>query len=351
MSIFKNEPFLIGEIGVNYYDIAKLKNISNMEAAKLMVKEAKDAGCDGVKFQTYKAETIASRNSPAYWDLNEEPTTSQFELFKKFDSFGYEEYKELAEYCKEIGIMFLSTPFDYDSIDYLDELMDVYKISSSDLNNTPFIQKILTKNKPIIISTGASTMEEVKNTISLIEKTNPNVDIGILHCVLSYPTDYSDANLLMIKNLKDSFPQYEIGYSDHTKPDSQMLTLTTAYLYGASIIEKHFTLDKSLKGNDHYHAMNPDDIRVFKENIKFIKTINGQYNKEPLECETQSRLQARRSIVALRDILKGTIITEEDLTFKRPGSGISPDKINSVIGKTATVNIKADDILDESMLK
>lgn len=351
MSIFKNEPFLIGEIGVNYYDIAKLKNISNMEAAKLMVKEAKDAGCDGVKFQTYKAETIASRNSPAYWDLNEEPTTSQFELFKKFDSFGYEEYKELAEYCKEIGIMFLSTPFDYDSIDYLDELMDVYKISSSDLNNMPFIQKILTKNKPIIISTGASTMEEVKNTISLIEKTNPNVDIGILHCVLSYPTDYSDANLLMIKNLKDSFPQYEIGYSDHTKPDSQMLTLTTAYLYGANIIEKHFTLDKSLKGNDHYHAMDPDDIRVFKENIKFIKTINGKYNKEPLECETQSRLQARRSIVASRDILKGTIITEDDLTFKRPGSGISPDKINSVIGKTATANIKADDILDKTMFK
>ncbi|WP_461462860.1 N-acetylneuraminate synthase family protein [Methanobrevibacter sp.] len=349
MSIFKNEPFLIGEIGVNYYDIANLKNISNMEAAKLMVKEAKDAGCDGVKFQTYKAETIASRNSPAYWDLNEEPTTSQFELFKKFDSFGYEEYKELAEYCKEIGIMFLSTPFDYDSIDYLDELMDVYKISSSDLNNTPFIKKILTKNKPIIISTGASTMEEVKNTINLIEKTNSNVDIGILHCVLSYPTDYLDANLLMIKNLKDSFPQYEIGYSDHTKPDSKMLTLTTAYLYGASIIEKHFTLDKSLKGNDHYHAMDPDDIRVFKENIKFIKTINGQYNKEPLECETQSRLQARRSIVASRDILEGTIITEEDLTFKRPGSGISPDKINSVIGKTATANIKADDILDESM--
>ena len=142
MSIFENEPFLIGEIGVNYYDIAKLKNISNMDAAKLMVKEAKEAGCDGVKFQTYKAETIASRNSPAYWDLNEEPTTSQFELFKKFDGFGYEEYRELAEYCREIGVMFLSTPFDFDSVDYLDEFMDIYKISSSDLNNIPFIKKI-----------------------------------------------------------------------------------------------------------------------------------------------------------------------------------------------------------------
>ncbi len=351
MSIFENEPFLIGEIGVNYYDIAKLKNISNMDAAKLMVKEAKEAGCDGVKFQTYKAETIASRNSPAYWDLNEEPTTSQFELFKKFDGFGYEEYRELAEYCRKIGVMFLSTPFDFDSVDYLDEFMDIYKISSSDLNNIPFIKKILTKNKPIILSTGASTMEEIKNTIDIIEDTNPNVDVGILHCVLSYPTDYSDANLLMIKNLKDTFPDYEIGYSDHTKPDNQMLTLITSYLYGACIIEKHFTLDKSLKGNDHYHAMDPDDVRTFKENIKFVKTINGQYNKEPLECEKQSRIQARRSIVAARDILKGKSIVKDDLTFKRPGSGISPDKIDSVLGKTAIMDIKADDILDENMFE
>ena len=351
MSIFENEPFLIGEIGVNYYDIAKLKNISNMDAAKLMVKEAKEAGCDGVKFQTYKAETIASRNSPAYWDLNEEPTTSQFELFKKFDGFGYEEYRELAEYCRKIGVMFLSTPFDFDSVDYLDEFMDIYKISSSDLNNIPFIKKILTKNKPIILSTGASTMEEIKNTIDIIEDTNPNVDVGILHCVLSYPTDYSDANLLMIKNLKDTFPDYEIGYSDHTKPDNQMLTLITSYLYGACIIEKHFTLDKSLKGNDHYHAMDPDDVRTFKENIKFVKTINGQYNKEPLECEKQSRIQARRSIIAARDILKGKSIVKDDLTFKRPGSGISPDKIDYVLGKIAIMDIKADDILDENMFE
>ena len=194
-------------------------------------------------------------------------------------------------------------------------------------------------------------MEEIKNTIDIIEDTNPNVDVGILHCVLSYPTDYSDANLLMIKNLKDTFPDYEIGYSDHTKPDNQMLTLITSYLYGACIIEKHFTLDKSLKGNDHYHAMDPDDVRTFKENIKFVKTINGQYNKEPLECEKQSRIQARRSIVAARDILKGKSIVKDDLTFKRPGSGISPDKIDSVLGKTAIMDIKADDILDENMFE
>ncbi|MCI6931203.1 MAG: N-acetylneuraminate synthase family protein [Methanobrevibacter boviskoreani] len=351
MSIFKNKPFLIAEIGVNYYDIAKKENISNMEAAKLMVKEAKESGCDGVKFQTYKAETIASKNSPAYWDLNEEPTTSQFELFKKFDSFGKDQYRELADYCNEIGIMFLSTPFDFESVDYLDEFMDVYKISSSDLNNIPFIKKIALKGKPIILSTGASTMEEVKNSIKVIEDTNPDIEIGILHCVLSYPTDFEDANLLMIKNLKDTFPDYDIGYSDHTKPDDKMLTLTTAYLYGADIIEKHFTLDKTLKGNDHYHAMDPDDVRVFKDNIRFINTINGQYEKVPLPCESESRLQARRSIVAASDIQKGQRITEEMLTFKRPGSGISPDKIDSVIGKTAKSNIYSDDILSYDMFE
>ena len=143
MNIFNKRPFLIGEIGVNFYDIAKKENITPMDAAKLMIKEAKNAGIDAVKFQTYKAEKIASRNSPAYWDLDEEPTTSQFELFKKFDTFGPEEYRELAEYCREVGIMFLSTPFDFEAIDFLDDLMDVYKISSSDLTNIPFIKAII----------------------------------------------------------------------------------------------------------------------------------------------------------------------------------------------------------------
>ena len=128
MEIFKQKPFLIAEIGVNYYDIAKKENITNMDAAKLMIKEAKDSGCHAVKFQSYKANTLASKNSPAYWDTNEEPTQSQYELFKKFDKFTSTEYKELAEYCKKIGVMFLSTPFDFESIDYLDEFMDVYKI-------------------------------------------------------------------------------------------------------------------------------------------------------------------------------------------------------------------------------
>lgn len=350
MNIFNKRPFLIGEIGVNFYDIAKKENITPMDAAKLMIKEAKNAGIDAVKFQTYKAEKIASRNSPAYWDLDEEPTTSQFELFKKFDTFGSEEYRELAEYCREVGIMFLSTPFDFEAIDFLDDLMDVYKISSSDLTNIPFIKAIALKNKPIILSTGASTLKEIKEAVNAIEEVS-NVDIGLMHCVLSYPTKDEDANLLMIKDIKEQFEGYDIGYSDHTKPDDKMLILTTAYLYGANIIEKHFTLDKTLTGNDHYHAMDVEDVKTFNENIELINKIKGKKVKQPLVCESLSRKEARRSIVASKDIKKGEEITRDNITFKRPGTGISPSKVDEIIGMNANEDITEDTLLTYEMLE
>lgn len=350
MNIFNKRPFLIGEIGVNFYDIAKKENITPMDAAKLMIKEAKNAGIDAVKFQTYKAEKIASRNSPAYWDLDEEPTTSQFELFKKFDTFGPEEYSELAEYCREVGIMFLSTPFDFEAIDFLDDLMDVYKISSSDLTNIPFIKAIALKNKPIILSTGASTLKEIKEAVNAIEEVS-NVDIGLMHCVLSYPTKDEDANLLMIKDIKEQFEGYDIGYSDHTKPDDKMLILTTAYLYGANIIEKHFTLDKTLTGNDHYHAMDVEDVKTFNENIELINKIKGKKVKQPLVCESLSRKEARRSIVASKDIKKGEEITKDNITFKRPGTGISPSKVDEIIGMNANEDIAEDTLLTYEMLE
>ena len=350
MNIFNKRPFLIGEIGVNFYDIAKKENITPMDAAKLMIKEAKNAGIDAVKFQTYKAEKIASRNSPAYWDLDEEPTTSQFELFKKFDTFGPEEYRELAEYCREVGIMFLSTPFDFEAIDFLDDLMDVYKISSSDLTNIPFIKAIALKNKPIILSTGASTLKEIKEAVNAIEEVS-NVDIGLMHCVLSYPTKDEDANLLMIKDIKEQFEGYDIGYSDHTKPDDKMLILTTAYLYGANIIEKHFTLDKTLTGNDHYHAMDVEDVKTFNENIELINKIKGKKVKQPLVCESLSRKEARRSIVASKDIKKGEEITRNNITFKRPGTGISPSKVDEIIGMNANEDITEDTLLTYEMLE
>ena len=343
------KPFLIAEIGVNFYDIAEKENISDMDAAKLMIDEAKACGVDAVKFQSYKAETIASRNSPAYWDLSEEPTTSQFELFKKFDKFGADEYRELASYCKEVGIMFLSTPFDFESVVYLDEFMDIYKISSSDLTNIPFIKYIASKNKPILLSTGASTLKEIKNAVEAIEEVSYS-NIAIMHCVLSYPTADEDANLLMIKDLAEHFPDYEIGYSDHTKPDENMFILTTAYNYGATIIEKHFTLDKTLKGNDHYHAMDAQDVIKFKENVNFISKINGRKNKQPLICESSARKEARRSIVASRNIKKGELISMDNITFKRPGTGISPAETDQVIGKQAIEDIQEDTLISYEML-
>jgi len=339
-----NSPFIIAEIGVNYYDIAKKLNISVLEAAKLMIKESKEAGADAAKFQSYKAEKIASKQSPAYWDQTEESTSSQYELFKKFDKFGKDEYEELASYCTSIGIKFMSTPFDFESADYLNDFMDIYKISSSDLTNLPFIKHMAQKQKPIFLSTGAATIGEIESAVNCILETG-NRDIAIMHCVLDYPTANENANLNMIKHLQEIFPGYLLGYSDHTKPDESMLILTTAYEYGAIIIEKHFTLDKNLKGNDHYHAMDTEDLRKFNRNIELLRVIKGEYCKRPLECEQSARKQARRSIVLTRDVKQGEKISKDLITFKRPGTGISPSDLEKVIGRKVASDLVEDTIL------
>ena len=350
LNIFNKKPFLIADIGVNFYDVAEKESISDMDAAKLMVDEAILCGVDAVKFQSYKAENIASRNSPAYWDLSKEPAESQYELFKKFDKFGADEYRELSDYCRKNGMMFLSTPFDFDSVDYLDELMDIYTVSSSDLTNIPFIKYIASKNKPILLSTGAATLKEIKDAVKAIEDVS-TVDIAVMHSVLSYPTAYEDANLLMIKDLVNHFPDYEIGYSHHTKPDENMVVLTTAYNYGATILEKHFTLDKTLSGNGHSHAMDPSDVHKFRRNVEFLSKINGSSNKQPLICESSLRRETRKSIVAKKDIKKGETISSSHVTFKRPGTGISPGEIDEVIGKTAKIDICEDTLIDFEMLE
>jgi len=343
------EFVLIAEIGVNYYDIAKKDVISPMDAAKLMVKEAKDAGIYAVKFQTYKASTLAAKNSPSYWDTNEEATTSQFELFKKFDSFSYNEYKELSEYCDDLGIEFLSTAFDIESADYLYDLMDVYKISSSDLTNLPFVEHQAKKGKSILLSIGASDKDEIDKTIEII-KANNDQPIVLLHCVLEYPTPFEHANLNRIVTLKEKYPDLIIGYSDHTKPDYHVDVVKTAYNLGALVVEKHFTLDKTLPGNDHYHAMDPEDARKIVEGVEFIKSIRGSYEIKQLESETDSRLNARRSLVAKCDIKKGEVIKREMLTFKRPGTGISPAKIKEIIGKVARIDMTEDTIITYDMI-
>ncbi len=340
---------LIAEIGVNYYDIATERGISNMDAAKLMVKEAKAAGIHAVKFQTYKAGTLAAKASPYYWDITEEPTRSQYELFTKFDSFGYAEYKELKEYSDSIGIEFLSTAFDIESADYLDELMNVYKISSSDLSNIPFIEYQAKKNKPILLSVGASNEDEIKRALSAIRK-NTDAPVALLHCVLEYPTPLEDANLLKIASLKERFPDVYIGYSDHTKPTDDCDIIKCAYNLGAQLVEKHFTLNKTLKGNDHYHAMDPSDAAKILSAIERMDMIRGKGDLVSLATESAARQNARRSLVSLGNISKGSVITKEMLTFKRPGTGISPDRIDEVAGCTAACDIADDTIIQENML-
>ncbi len=339
---------LIAEIGVNYYDIAKERGISNMDAAKLMVKEAADAGIHAVKFQTYKAGTLAAKQSPYYWDLSEEPTRSQYELFTKFDSFGYEEYKELKEYSDTVGIEFLSTAFDFESADYLDELMNVYKISSSDLSNIPFIEYQAKKNKPILLSIGASNKDEIERALAAIRK-NTDAPVALLHCVLEYPTPLEDANLLKIRTLAHDFPDVFIGYSDHTKPTPDCDVIKTAYNLGAVLVEKHFTLDKTLKGNDHYHAMDPEDARAILSSIERLDMLRGNGELRCLDTESAARSNARRSIVSNGSIKKGSVITSDMLTYKRPGTGISPDRADEVIGCVAAVDIEDDTILQENM--
>lgn len=344
-----DKPYLIAEVGVNFFDTAKALNISPMEAAKLYVKKAKENGADAVKFQSYKADTIVSKNSPAYWDLSKESTPTQHGLFQKHDSFNKEDYQELCDYSREVGIDFMSTPFDYASADYLYDMIDIYKISSSDLSNTPFIEYIAKKGKPVYLSTGAAYISEIEQAVRVILDAGCK-DLCVMHCVLSYPTKNEDANLGMIKHLKQIFPNVRIGYSDHTLPDPSMTILTTAYLYGATIIEKHFTLDKTLPGNDHYHAMDCDDLKVSRDNFELLRVIHGADHKSVLPCEEVPRREARRSLVLANSLKQGQEITKDDIMIKRPGTGINPDCLDIVVGRVVKQDLEEDTVLTWDMV-
>lgn len=350
MRVFNKKPFLIADISINLFEFAKEEKISSIEAAKFLIDEAKSCGIDAVMFQSYNVENIISRDANAYVDLDVESPNFYFDSLRDYDKFGVGEFKELATYCKDIGMVFLSTPHDEESVEYLDEFMDVYKISSSDLTNIPFIKLVASKNKPILLSTGGATLLEIKNVVKAIEDVS-TCDIVLMHSILSFPTEYEDANLLMIKDLEQNFPDYEIGYSDHTRPDGNMMVLTAAFNYGATVIEKHFTFDKKLKGIDSDYAMDADDVITFKKNILFLSKISGRKNKQPLICESLTRKEIRKSVVAKVDIKKGDLIKESDITFKRPGTGISPSEVDEVIGKVAVNDISKDSLINFEMLK
>lgn len=337
------DPYIIAEIGVNHE--------CSMHNAKKLIKLAKEGGAQAVKFQSYKAENLSSKNAKAYWDIKKEKSKSQFNLFKKYDKFNKDEFIKLHEYSKKIGITFLSTPFDVYAIDYLNRLVPFFKIASADITNLPLIEHVASKKKPIILSTGASNIKEIECAVTLIKKKGVN-DICLMHCILNYPTKKDNANLLMISHLKRKFPEIAIGYSDHTKPDKNMSSLTTAYLLGARVIEKHFTNNKKQKGNDHYHSMDKSDLKRFFKNINDLKKLLGNSSdKKPIKSEIISRKNARRSVVAARFLKKGEKITDSDIICKRPGTGISPYHYKKIIGKKTARAIKEDQILKNSDIK
>ncbi|MDC3320130.1 N-acetylneuraminate synthase family protein [bacterium] len=332
-------PYIIAEAGVNHE--------GSMSLARRLIEEAAEAGADAIKFQTYRADSIAVRKSPAYWDLEEEPTTSQHELFSKYDKFWKSEFEQLKSHCDKTGIEFLSTPFDIESAIFLNDLMGAFKISSSDITNKPFIQFMASFGKPFLLSTGASNKNEIEAALGWIdEKKTPT---ALLHCVLNYPTLDHHANLAMIIDLKKAFPDRVIGYSDHTLPGN-MDNLHFAWLMGAQILEKHFTHDKSLVGNDHYHAMDKQDLAIFREKQSRSQSILGDKTKRALDSESSARKNARRSLVTTMSIRSGTTLSAEMLTWKRPASGISPSEIDSVLGRQVTCDLEPDDVLMVSHL-
>ena len=344
-----NKPYMIAEMGVNFYDTAKAFDITPLEAAKLYIDKAAEAGVDCAKFQSYKAGTIVSKNSPAYWDTTKEATKTQYELFLKHDGFGEAEYKELCDYTHSKEMDFTSTPFDYASADYLENMVDFYKISSSDLTNLPFIRHIGSKGKAVFMSVGAAYLSEVDEAIRALKESGCR-DIVLFHCVLSYPTNPADANLRVIQTLKKVYPEIKVGFSDHVAPDDTMMTLATAYMLGAEVIEKHFTLDKTLPGNDHYHAGDPDDFRKAIANFRWIDTVLGDPEKTVLECEIVPRREARRSLVLTRDMKAGERIRASDVMAKRPGTGISPKFTDIVIGRMVKQDLLEDTVLTWEMV-
>ena len=329
-------PYLILEAGVNHE--------GHLERAFEMVDAASALGVPMIKFQSYKAASLASKKSPAYWDRKEETTESQFALFQKYDRLGVEDYIELAKHCERRGIEFCTTAFDSHFVEGLAPHLKFFKIASADLTNLPLLRQIGAMRKPVLLSTGASELEEIHRAVAILEDAGTQ-EIGLLHCVLEYPTQPKHANLLSIKVLQREFPQYTIGWSDHVKVAYGGASVIAAWGMGATIIEKHFTLDKSLPGNDHYHAMDVADVRSLLNQLRYMSQLWGEEEKRCLPCEEEARLQARRSLVASREIPAGAVITADMLIPKRPGTGISPERLDDIVGRTTTRFVPVDEPL------
>ena len=329
-------PYVIAEIGVNHE--------GSLERAKEMIDQVARAGGHAAKFQTYKAATLAAKTtSPAYWDQTKEATSSQYELFQRWDNFGPAEYAELAAHCISRGIDFMSTPFDLDAVDMLTPLMPVTKVASADLTNIPLLRKIGATGRPVVMSCGASSHQEISHSLEVLLEAGA-ASVTLLHCILNYPTPQPNAQIGQIQVLQELFGhRVAIGYSDHVRPedDGTVPAVEMAALFGAVVIEKHFTDNKQGVGNDHYHAVDEQDLRAFMDKLSVYRTLYGK-REHNLEAQSAAINNARRRIIAARDLPVGHIITEDDLIALRSNVGIEIAHWDEVIGRVVDSAIAAE---------
>jgi len=331
-----NKVFIIAEAGVNHNGSICL--------AKKLIDMAASSGADAVKFQTFKAENLVSKNAQKadYQKETTDASESQFDMIKKLE-LDVETHKELIAYCQEKDIMFLSTPFDHDSIDMLKNLgLEIFKIPSGEITNLPYLRHIGSLNKQVVLSTGMSNLEEVRGALNiLINAGSSKENITVLHANTMYPTPMEDVNLNAMLTIHKEF-DVEVGYSDHTLGIEVDIA---AVAMGASCIEKHFTLDKTMDGPDHKASLEPEELKAMVLAIRNIEKALGGDEKKPSPSESANIKVVRKSIVASQNIKKGDLLTNENIAAKRPGGGISPMQWDKVIGKVASKDYNENELI------
>lgn len=328
------KTLIIAEAGVNHN--------GSLDMAKKLVDTAKECGADIVKFQTANLDSLVSKSAQMadYQKKNIGAEESQKDMLKKL-LLSFDEFIELAAYCKKTGIMFLSTPFDIESILFLNDMQDIWKVPSGEITNYPYLVEIGKTRKRVILSTGMAEMDEIRAALDVLKK-NGTTDITILHCTTEYPAPIEDVNLNVMRTFREKFG-CPVGYSDHTQGIEVDLA---AVAMGATVIEKHFTLDRNLPGPDHKASLEPNELRAMVDGIRKVELAMGSSEKRPSEVEKKNKLVARKSIVAKISIKAGEILNADNITTKRPGTGLNPMQWNDVIGSKAIRDFEEDELIE-----
>ena len=326
--------YIIAEAGVNHN--------GSLELAYRLVDAAKKAGVDCIKFQTFKSENLVAKSAQkAAYQKNTTGDGTQVDMLKKLE-LSFDEFVALKKYCDQAGLCFLSTPFDFESIRFLDSIeMPFWKIPSGEVTNYPYLVALAKTGKPVVMSTGMCEEEEIREAIQAL-RANGAGNIRLLHCNTEYPTPFEDVNLKAMQTMKDAFG-LDVGYSDHT---GGIEVPVAAVAMGATVIEKHFTLDRNMEGPDHKASLEPDELAEMVRAIRHVEMALGTGIKTPSPSEKKNIAVARKSIVAKKQIKKGETFTEENLTVKRPGSGISPMKWNEILGTRAGRDYEEDELIE-----